>query len=219
MAENCSRSKIGRLARWIIKLSPYHLIIQHRPGRSNLNGDFLSRYPMSQATSDSVKINAIDSALNILKGTTILDDIRVEQYKDPRLACIIQALTDTPLLPFGDKHGPYILVNNILYLEFDTFIPTMNNVFLEINTYSLYLNPYKTKSSIRLMIILLSVVQVESKHFFVYHLVSISLQCDVMYLNIYSNVSFLSKIQIQQCSHNISHAAPYCQSTLAHDGG
>ena len=104
----------GRLARWAMKLSPYHLIIQHRPGRSNPNGDFLSRYPMSQATSDSVEINAIDSALNILEGTNILDDIRVEQHKDPRLARIIHALTDTLLLPFGDKHGSYILVNNIL---------------------------------------------------------------------------------------------------------
>ena len=110
-----ARDPTGRLARWTMKLSPYHLIIQHRPGRSNLNGDFLSRYPMSQATSDSVEINAIDSALNILEGTNILDDIRVEQHKDPYLARIIQALTDTPWLPFGDKHGPYILVNNILY--------------------------------------------------------------------------------------------------------
>ena len=110
-----ARDPTGRLACWAIKLSPCHLIIQNRPGRFNLNGDFLSRYPMSQTTSDSVEINALDSALNILEGTNILDDIRVEQHKDPRLARIIQALTDTPLLPFGDKHGPYILVNNILY--------------------------------------------------------------------------------------------------------
>ena len=62
----------------------------------------------------SVEINAIDSALNILENTNIRDDIRVEQHKYPRLAHIVQALTDTPFLPFGDKHGPYILVNNIL---------------------------------------------------------------------------------------------------------
>ena len=36
-----ARDPTGRLARWTMKLSPYHLIIQHRPGRSNLNGDFL----------------------------------------------------------------------------------------------------------------------------------------------------------------------------------
>ena len=75
----------------------------------------------------------------------------------------------------------------ISFIEFDTLIRIMNNV-LEINTYSLYLNPYKTKSSIGLMIILLLVMQVESKHFFVYHLVSIGLQCDVMYLNIFERV-------------------------------
>ena len=110
-----ARDPTGRLAHWAMKLSPHHLIIQHRPGSSNLNGDFLSRYPMPQRTSDSVEINAFDSALNILEGTNILDDIRVEQHKDPHLARIIQALIDTPLIPFGNKHGPYILINNVLY--------------------------------------------------------------------------------------------------------
>ena len=98
-----------------MKLSSYHLTIQHRSGTSNLNADFLSRHPLSQTTPDSDEINAIDSAFNILEDTNILDNIRVEQQKDPRLARIIQALTHTPWLPFGDKHGPYILINNILY--------------------------------------------------------------------------------------------------------
>ena len=110
-----ARDPTGRLARWAMKLSPYHLIIQHHPGTSNPNGDFLSRYPVLQTTSDSAKINVIDSTFNIFEGTNILDDIRVEQQKDPRLARIIQALIDTQWLPFGDKHGPYILINNVLY--------------------------------------------------------------------------------------------------------
>ena len=98
-----------------MKLSPYHLIIQHRLGTSNLNADFISRQLISQTTFDSAEINAVGSALNILEGSNILDNIRVEQQKDPRLAHIIQALTHTPRLLFGDKHGPYILINNILY--------------------------------------------------------------------------------------------------------
>ena len=86
-----ARDPTGRLTRWALKLSPYHLIIQHRPSTSNSNGDFLSRYLVSQTTSDSAEINAIDSAFNIFEGTNILDDIRVEQQKDPRLTRIIQA--------------------------------------------------------------------------------------------------------------------------------
>ena len=90
-----ARDPTGRLARWAMKFSPYHLIIQHRSDTSNLNADFLSRHPISQTTSDSAEINAIDSALNILEGTNIVDNIRVEQQKDPRLARIIRALTHT----------------------------------------------------------------------------------------------------------------------------
>ena len=105
----------GRLARWAIKLPPYRFIIQRRPGTSNPNGDLLSRYPVSQTTSDSAEINAIDSAFNIFEGTNILDDIRVEQQKDPRLARIIQTLINTPLLSFDDRHDPYVLINHILY--------------------------------------------------------------------------------------------------------
>ena len=92
-----------------------NLIIQHRPGTSNSNGDVLSRYPVSQTTSDSVEINAIDTAFSIFEGTNILDDIRVEQQKDLRLARIIQTLINTLLLSFGDRHGPYVLINHILY--------------------------------------------------------------------------------------------------------
>ena len=98
-----ARDPTDRLARWAMKLSPYHLIIQHRPASSNLNGDFLSRYPIPTTTSDSAEINVVDSALHILEGTNLLDDIRVEQQKDRRFSRIIQALTDTPLVPFGDK--------------------------------------------------------------------------------------------------------------------
>ena len=74
-----ARDPTSRLAHWAMKFLSYHLIIQHRSSTSNLNTDFLSQCPISQTTSDSAEINAIDSALNILEGTNILDNIRVEQ--------------------------------------------------------------------------------------------------------------------------------------------
>ena len=64
----------------------------------------------------------------------------------------------------------------------------MNNVFLEINIYSLYLNPYKTKFCIGPTITLLLGMQIESKHFFVYLLAFIDLQYAAMYLNIFNHV-------------------------------
>ena len=76
----------------------------------------------------------------------------------------------------------------ISFTEYDTLIPIINNVFLEINIYSLYLNPYKTKFCIGPTITLLLGMQIESKHFFVYLLVFIGLQCAEMYLNIFNHV-------------------------------
>ncbi|CAF3946591.1 unnamed protein product, partial [Rotaria sp. Silwood1] len=110
-----ARDPTGRLARWAMKLSPYNIIIQHRPGVSNPNGDFVSRYPLPDTDSTTSELNSIESGLNILEGTNILDDIRSQQKNDPRLAPIFQSLEENPSLPFGAKQAPYILLNNTLY--------------------------------------------------------------------------------------------------------
>ncbi|CAM4965247.1 unnamed protein product [Rotaria socialis] len=110
-----ARDPTGRLARWAMKLSPYHIIIQHRPGKSNANGDFVSRYPVTDSDSSPFEVNSIDVALNLLEGTNILDDIRAQQQADPRLARIVKTLKEHPSIPFGDKHAPYLLINDLLY--------------------------------------------------------------------------------------------------------
>ncbi|CAF2018202.1 unnamed protein product [Rotaria magnacalcarata] len=110
-----ARDPTGRLARWAMKLSPYHLIIQHRPGSKNSNGDFMSRYPIQHTTPNQPELNSLESTVNILNDTNILDNIRSEQQKDPRLARIIQSLVLQPPTPFNSKHAPYILINNTLY--------------------------------------------------------------------------------------------------------
>ena len=110
-----ARDPTGRLARWAMKLSPYNLIIQHRPGASNPNGDFMSRYPLPDTPLCHSELNSIESDLTILKDTNFLDDIRCQQGKGPRLACIIRTLKENPSIPFGDKHAPYILINDLLY--------------------------------------------------------------------------------------------------------
>jgi RNase H-like domain found in reverse transcriptase/Reverse transcriptase (RNA-dependent DNA polymerase)/Integrase zinc binding domain/Integrase core domain len=110
-----ARDPTGRLARWAMKLSPYNIIIQHRPGVSNPNGDFVSRYPLSDVDSNDFEVCAIESGLNIWEGTNILHDIQCQQLQDPRLQRIIQHIKDNPSKPFGDKHAPYLLMNNLLY--------------------------------------------------------------------------------------------------------
>ena len=110
-----ARDPTGRLARWAMKLSPYHLIIQHRAGSKNPNGDFMSRYPVPTSPNDPSELNSVEHSINILDDTTILDEIRFEQQKDPRLLRIIQSLTTQSAPLFNSKHAPYILINNILY--------------------------------------------------------------------------------------------------------
>ena len=110
-----ARDPTGRLARWAMKISPYNIIIQHRPGASNTNGDFMSRYPLPDTAPHCSELNSIDSSLNILEGTNLLDHIRSQQQNDPRLAGIIHTLKQNPSVPFGDKHAPYILINDLLY--------------------------------------------------------------------------------------------------------
>ena len=110
-----ARDPTGRLARWAMKLSPYHLKIQHRPGTSNPNGDFVSRYPLQTTDSTAPELNAIEYGLNILDETNILDDIRSQQLADPRLSRLIQSLRHQPSLPFNKQHTPYIIINDILY--------------------------------------------------------------------------------------------------------
>jgi hypothetical protein len=109
-----ARDPTGRLARWAMKLSPYHIIIQHRPGSSNPNGDFVYRYPIG-ADQSSPELCAVESAVNIWEGIHLLDDIREQQLQDPRLSRIITLLQSQPSVPFGNKHAPYILLNNLLY--------------------------------------------------------------------------------------------------------
>ena len=101
-----ARDPTGRLARWAMKLSPYNIIIQHRPGKSNPNGDFVSRYPITSTKASPPVLNSIDIGLNILESTNILDDIQVEQLQDPRTARIIQELQANPSQHGGNKHAP-----------------------------------------------------------------------------------------------------------------
>lgn len=110
-----ARDPTSRLARWAMKISPYHIIIQHRPGTSNANGDFMSRYPIESNEPNSVELNSIEAGLNILEGTNLLDNIYNEQRTDPRLEKIIQSLISNPTVPFNIKHTSYVLINNLLY--------------------------------------------------------------------------------------------------------
>ena len=40
-----------------MKLSPYNIIIQRRPGVNNPNGDFMSRYPVQTSDQDVPELN------------------------------------------------------------------------------------------------------------------------------------------------------------------
>ncbi|CAF3921932.1 unnamed protein product [Rotaria sp. Silwood1] len=73
-----AREPTGHQARWAMKLSPYNIVIQHRPGTNNPNGDFMSHYPLDTNNSNLTELNSIESSINILEGTNILDQIRSE---------------------------------------------------------------------------------------------------------------------------------------------
>ena len=98
-----------------MKISPYNIIIQHRSGASNTNGDFMARYPLPDTPPHCSEVNPIDSDLNVLEGTTLLDHIRSQQRNDPLLARIIHTLKENSSVPFGDQHASYILINDLLY--------------------------------------------------------------------------------------------------------
>ncbi|CAF4212903.1 unnamed protein product, partial [Rotaria magnacalcarata] len=110
-----ARDPTGRLARWSMKLSPYNIVIQPRPRTSNPNGDFMSRYPLQTYTTTAQELNSLESGINILEGTDLLDNIRSAQQKDARLLRIIQFLSSQLPVPFNAKHSPYIVINTLLY--------------------------------------------------------------------------------------------------------
>ncbi|CAM4975249.1 unnamed protein product [Rotaria socialis] len=110
-----ARDPTSRLARWSMKLSPYNIAIQHRPGTSNPNGDFMSRYPLQTNTTTAQELNSLESGINILEGTNLLDNIRSAQPKGARLLRIIQSLSSQLPGPFNATHSPYIVINILLY--------------------------------------------------------------------------------------------------------
>ncbi|CAF1301583.1 unnamed protein product [Adineta ricciae] len=110
-----TRDPTGRLARWAMNLSQYNIIIQHRPGTKNPNGDFMSRYPINSSDVEATELNSIEYSINILEGTNLLDNIQKEQENDQRLQSLIRTITSQPAKPFNTKHAPYVLINNLLY--------------------------------------------------------------------------------------------------------
>ena len=92
--------------------SQYNIIIQHRPETKNRNGDFMSRYPINLSDNKSTELNFFEYSINILEGTTLLDDIQKAQESDQRLQPIIKAITSQAARSFNAKHAPYVLINN-----------------------------------------------------------------------------------------------------------
>jgi len=82
----------GRLARWVINLSAFNIVdIKYKPGKTNSNSDALSRYPLPAMN----LLNSVDTtiALNLWKNCSLLEDIKSEQQKDPKLKETIRTLS------------------------------------------------------------------------------------------------------------------------------
>ena len=132
------------MARWAIKLSAFQIEnIQYRPRTANANADSLSRNPIEVTLKQEVEqstlkgeeisknvtagrsettntqnrreISTIETIINILENTNILDDVKSEQQADSKLNHIIQQLKANPTPEFNDKGQPYVLISDILY--------------------------------------------------------------------------------------------------------
>lgn len=105
-----TKNPIGRLAKWLLRLSPFVFQVVYRPGKENVLADALSRYPVSD-TEEPIKKIFIAPLLFISK-----IDIRELQSKDAFCNSILEALHKTsPDQAKFDKSVYYIVKNEVLY--------------------------------------------------------------------------------------------------------
>lgn len=106
----------GRLARWAMKLSAYQIEeIRYRPGKTTANADSLSRNPINAENGEIKPIFNIETSINLWENTNILDNIKDEQQKDPKLQPIIHSLQAEHSTESSNKRNPFILINGLLY--------------------------------------------------------------------------------------------------------
>ncbi|CAF1320033.1 unnamed protein product [Rotaria sp. Silwood1] len=109
-----TKDSSGRLARWAISLSAFNIVsIKYKPGKTNTNSDSLSRYPLSNLA----VLNGTTpiSTLNFWDNCTLLENIRIEQYKDPHLHIIIDKLSGLSHPFINNLYPSFTLINGILY--------------------------------------------------------------------------------------------------------
>eukprot|EP00118_Oscarella_pearsei_P023955 m.294421 g.294421 ORF g.294421 m.294421 type:complete len:416 (+) comp40746_c0_seq7:423-1670(+) len=92
----------GRLARWIMRLQPFNMRIQHCAGRAKGNADALSRLPtLVEATKDVSIVAVTTRGLAIVPS---LEQLLRAQANDP----VIRATTDFLKYPTGQEAPPEV---------------------------------------------------------------------------------------------------------------
>ncbi|CAF1350808.1 unnamed protein product [Rotaria sp. Silwood1] len=109
-----TKDSSGRLARWAISLSAFNIVsIKYKPGKTNTNSDSLSRYPLPNLA--VLNGTTPTSTLNFWDNCTLLENIRIEQYKDPHLHIIIDKLSGLSHPFINNPYPSFTLINGILY--------------------------------------------------------------------------------------------------------
>ena len=112
----------GRLARWVLALRPYRILIRYRPGVDNTMADHLSRYPVRTVneTLTSSDINFHPNNLDDHQSEPTLHDDdpskptdvhrTTDLHQEEIVPCFLLQLTQTDKYPFDNTSTPIYIV-------------------------------------------------------------------------------------------------------------
>ena len=100
-----NQQKTGRLFRWSVRLSHYNYKIVHRPGKSNVVADALSRAPVILCLQPSELVELQPSISADIKGIILRNGIKVVKHRGVIRTVVPNGLKQKVLEHFHDSYG------------------------------------------------------------------------------------------------------------------